>query len=636
MFLEKFIGPIEEDQLKRFGKGLLLKAHDTTQAMMIPLIKVDESSEIDKIEKHRTFNHSRGVIYSRDLFECTDADLKDILPEDVIDFRKITGKNILFLTFDTPDPPQEIKISRRIFKIRQYKEKPRQCYNCYAYNHPSRFCLKPKHCKKCSNLINDLSHPQEEECTQQDKCMNCSGEHPSNSKDCPNYKLEILVLDKARNDKITPALARNILTKQRSKTYVEAAKNGKNLHDNTTQHPSVSIIPKTNTTEKPGTSKRTEIQQGKSTVPKPKETPMKKEPQDTKEKNKNTKHSRKTNYEAPTDLCLENPFGDLSDMELNENQPDNIPIFCLPCNMTFNTSDCLEEHQTSFHQTKEPQPDPEYRYNSICKEHRCTPTKCIKLYQCINEDTKERFYIDDNLSSYLKIKDFRNNLPHYKIKNEEEFINTVGRKRILCNGCNDKREFKTTQCLNLHEELWHKELEFRDGCRPREHLCEWGNQCLEIIERKLANGTNELIDKTGKNHDHLRATNSRIYQKVNQKPPDPNLNQSTITSEKSENNKRRMSNASPTTTTNVEESKSKLRRHSLNQVEEDGSQNRPPSNIRLNQTIEGLPIINTIADRAKKFELNSKQKTTNPGKNEKQNLQKSKTSPIKSKTHIWR
>ena len=68
-FLERFIGDIEEDQLKRYGRGLLLKAADSSQAMMIPLIKVNQSKCIEKIEPHKTFNHNKGVVYSKDLYE---------------------------------------------------------------------------------------------------------------------------------------------------------------------------------------------------------------------------------------------------------------------------------------------------------------------------------------------------------------------------------------------------------------------------------------------------------------------------------------------------------------------------------------------------------------------------------------
>ena len=92
-----------------------------------------------------------------------------------------------------------------------------QCYNCYRFGHPSKFCKENKICSVCSSA-------EHGECSSPAKCINCSQAHSSLDKNCQEYKLEEAALIKAANEHITIGYAKKSL--KRTKTYASVATAG--------------------------------------------------------------------------------------------------------------------------------------------------------------------------------------------------------------------------------------------------------------------------------------------------------------------------------------------------------------------------------------------------------------------------
>ena len=65
--IEGKIGWVPKGNIKKYGKSLLIKAGNRTQSSLLCKFKPPTNGNISKIEPHKSFNISRGVIYSQDL-----------------------------------------------------------------------------------------------------------------------------------------------------------------------------------------------------------------------------------------------------------------------------------------------------------------------------------------------------------------------------------------------------------------------------------------------------------------------------------------------------------------------------------------------------------------------------------------
>ena len=61
------IGNIEDKNLKRYGKAILIEADDDTRASLLTNFKPPADSNIKSVTPHRTFNLTKGIVHSRDL-----------------------------------------------------------------------------------------------------------------------------------------------------------------------------------------------------------------------------------------------------------------------------------------------------------------------------------------------------------------------------------------------------------------------------------------------------------------------------------------------------------------------------------------------------------------------------------------
>lgn len=93
------------------------------------------------------------------------------------------------MTFDAPEPPQEIKIGYTISKVEKYIPNPLRCFNCQRYGHGKNQCSRKLVCGKCGE--NDPNHT-ELTCPNETNCSNCKQNHSAASRDCEVWKKEIL------------------------------------------------------------------------------------------------------------------------------------------------------------------------------------------------------------------------------------------------------------------------------------------------------------------------------------------------------------------------------------------------------------------------------------------------------------
>ena len=176
--------------------ALLIEATRATQAQQI-LATTELSGLAVTASAHRTLNSSKGVIkdYHKGLFYMTNEDILNELSDqgvtDVARFiLKKDGENIktntLFVTFNTPTPPKELKIGYYIVKVQLYIPNPLRCFNCQKFGHSKKFCKSQLACWKCGGEGHDGS-----ECTAETTCcLNCKGDHCASSKSCPIWKQE--------------------------------------------------------------------------------------------------------------------------------------------------------------------------------------------------------------------------------------------------------------------------------------------------------------------------------------------------------------------------------------------------------------------------------------------------------------
>ena len=171
--------------------SLLIEASRASQAQQI-LATTELSGLAVTATAHRTLNSSKGVIkdYHKDLFFMSDEDiLNELSDQGVTDVSRFFLKkdsqtiktNTLFITFNTPTAPKELKIGYYNVKVQMYVPNPLRCFNCQKFGHSKKFCKNPLACWKCGSEGHDGS-----ECTAETTCcLNCKGDHCASSKACP-------------------------------------------------------------------------------------------------------------------------------------------------------------------------------------------------------------------------------------------------------------------------------------------------------------------------------------------------------------------------------------------------------------------------------------------------------------------
>ncbi|GFX54679.1 uncharacterized protein TNCV_3632361 [Trichonephila clavipes] len=84
--------------------------------------------------------------------------------------------------------PETVKLRFINHRIQNFIDKPRQCTTCFSFLHSARFCQKTAICINCG-----VSHSGQ--CSSNSRCINCKGDHPANSLNCPEYIKEKKILE---------------------------------------------------------------------------------------------------------------------------------------------------------------------------------------------------------------------------------------------------------------------------------------------------------------------------------------------------------------------------------------------------------------------------------------------------------
>lgn len=155
-----------------------------------------------QVEKHRTLNTSKGVVYSRDMCWMSEQEVKDGLSEykvtEVFFFKRKPrdsepGNNaearpfgLGVLTFNTQEPPKRIRFGFEYLDIKPYIPNPKRCRKCQKLGHTTKWCKKEEEvCAECGQ-----DRKQNHVCGIK-MCVNCCKPgHASSSRDCPRFLME--------------------------------------------------------------------------------------------------------------------------------------------------------------------------------------------------------------------------------------------------------------------------------------------------------------------------------------------------------------------------------------------------------------------------------------------------------------
>ena len=180
----------EPKQVKKMRDGSLLVEMSTKNHAEL-LLKTRKLVDCPvTVSPHRTMNSSKGVIRSRDLRMMSEAEIKEELSTiGVIHVHRVTIRkgservptDTLFLTFDSPTLPKEIKACWTNIKVTPYVPAPLRCFKCQKFGHVRDRCPGREVCGKCAQDLH------EGPCTGSEKCVNCEAAHPSFSRACPEF-----------------------------------------------------------------------------------------------------------------------------------------------------------------------------------------------------------------------------------------------------------------------------------------------------------------------------------------------------------------------------------------------------------------------------------------------------------------
>ena len=221
--IQRKVGNIPRGNLKKYGRSLLIKAGNPTQAALLSHYKPSPEGNIKSISPHKSFNTVRGIVYSRDLFDYEDWEILELCPPSVYRVQKLKGdNNAILLTFTSNFIPDMIYIDHSRIKVKKYYRRPTQCFKCYEYGHGHDKCKNYRKCSHCSG-----EHEPVENCANTSHCFLCEGEHSPKSRNCPRYKFEQEVLDVANNQFISIGSAKQIVmgaNKSPDSTYAKIIK----------------------------------------------------------------------------------------------------------------------------------------------------------------------------------------------------------------------------------------------------------------------------------------------------------------------------------------------------------------------------------------------------------------------------
>jgi len=180
------------------GGDLLVEVTQEKHARSLLNLKVFSCCGVDypvSVQPHRSLNSSKGVVRCAEfkLFK-DDEEIAEILShEGVIKAQRISltkdGQRLptgtVFLTFNAPLLPEKIKVGFMVVRVDPYIPNPMRCFKCQKFGHTASRCKRPAVCSVCAEEGHD-----DRSCGKNPKCVNCEGDHPAFSKNCPLWRQE--------------------------------------------------------------------------------------------------------------------------------------------------------------------------------------------------------------------------------------------------------------------------------------------------------------------------------------------------------------------------------------------------------------------------------------------------------------
>ena len=207
-FIGQKLGHVNSPDISRFGRdSFLVHTKSDAQAVMLLNMKLDTKSLVKGVKPHFTFSYARGVVLNEGMYELSENEILTMCPENVWKIFKVPRSNMIVLTFMDSIVPHEIIIENEIIKVRPYRQRPLQCFNCYGFGHVSDVCTRDKTCQFCSQ-------PDHGECTRPRVCANCSESHDSYNKSCNIFKKEQEALLLSAAEHISIGHAKKLLSQR--------------------------------------------------------------------------------------------------------------------------------------------------------------------------------------------------------------------------------------------------------------------------------------------------------------------------------------------------------------------------------------------------------------------------------------
>ncbi|GFX36740.1 uncharacterized protein TNCV_1543441 [Trichonephila clavipes] len=129
-------------------------------------------------------------------------ELKNSNDLEIVEIRKFVKPNNrqeaspVLITILGINTPECVKLWFFNQTIQLFIDKLRQCSKCFSYTHLSRFCSSPIRCINCGEF-------HAEQCINSSNCINCKGDYPANSPNCPNFIKEKKILEFKCNHHLT-------------------------------------------------------------------------------------------------------------------------------------------------------------------------------------------------------------------------------------------------------------------------------------------------------------------------------------------------------------------------------------------------------------------------------------------------
>ncbi|XP_031337236.1 uncharacterized protein LOC116182311 [Photinus pyralis] len=185
----------EVKNVKKVKGELLIETRTSKQSKQF--LKAKRLGEFEvKVEPHMALNTSKGVVYCKDLLNCTIEEIMENLQsQGVIGGRRIRTKRDgefhdtpnHILTFNVPRLPKSIMAAFYTLQVRPYIPNPLRCFNCQRFGHSATNCKQEKRC------VCGKSPHEGTLCEIPVECPNCKGPHKAIAKSCEVYKQEMKI-----------------------------------------------------------------------------------------------------------------------------------------------------------------------------------------------------------------------------------------------------------------------------------------------------------------------------------------------------------------------------------------------------------------------------------------------------------